>query len=237
MHQKIGFIGAGNMSKAMIAGMLSSNEYDPNLIKVSNRSFSKLEEVREKYRVRVSTSNRKVAEFADIIILAVKPKHISTAIKEIKDIIEEKDILIISIAAGITIKFLEEQFDQPVKIIRTMPNTPAIVEEAMTAISHNSHISEDELNLVQAIFHSFGRTEIIPEDLMDVVTAISGSSPAIVYMFIEALADGAVLKGLPRDVAYRMVSQALLGSAKLVRDSKIHPGLSLIHISEPTRPY
>ena len=224
MHPKVGIIGAGNMSKAIVAGMINSNKFDPNFIKVSNRSFHKLEKVRESYRVRISTDNRKVAEFADVIILAVKPKHITGIIEEIRDIIEEKNTLVISIAAGISISYLCNHFDSPVKIIRTMPNTPAIVQEAMTAISYNHNVNEDDLNIVQEIFHSFGRTEIIPEELMDVVTAVSGSSPAIVYMFIEALADGAVLKGLPRDVAYRMVSQAILGAAKLVRDSEIHPG-------------
>lgn len=224
MQPKVGIIGAGNMARAMVSGMLSSNQFDQNNIKVSNRSSTKLEAIREQYRVRVTTNNRKVAEFADIIILAVKPQHIKNVILEIKDIVIEKNILIISIAAGITIKNLEDIFEQPTRILRTMPNTPAMVGEAMTAISSNSHSTQDDINLAQIIFHSFGKTEVIPEELMDVVTAVSGSSPAIVYMFIEALADGAVLNGLPRDVAYRMVSQAILGSAKLVRDSKIHPG-------------
>jgi len=224
MKKNIGIIGAGNMSRAIISGMISSNKFDPNQIKVSNRSIQKLEKIREECKIRTSTSNIKVAEFADILILAVKPKHIKTVIKEIKDIVIEKNILVISIAAGVSIDYIESIFEKPTKIIRTMPNTPATVKEGMTAISYNNNITEDDINSVQKIFHSFSRTEIIPEDLMDVVTAVSGSSPAIVYVFIEALADGAVLKGLPRDVAYRMVSQAVLGAAKLVRDSEIHPG-------------
>ena len=212
------------MSRAIVAGMLSSQKFDCNLIKVSNRTSSKLEKIREQYRIRVSSSNIKVAEFADVIILAVKPKHVHTVIMEIKDNVRERNLLVISIAAGISIEYLESLFGYPTRIIRTMPNTPAIVGEAMTALSQNNHSHNDDINIAQEIFCSFGRTEIIPEELMDVVTAVSGSSPAIVYMFIEALADGAVLKGLPRDTAYRMVSQSVLGSARLVRDSEIHPG-------------
>lgn len=212
------------MSRAIVEGMLSSDKFDKNCIKVSNRSSQKLEVMREKYRCRVSTSNIKVANFADVIILAVKPKHIKGVIEEIRDIVIERDLLVISIAAGITIEYMEDLFNEPTRIIRTMPNTPSIVGEGMTALSLNGHTREDDSDIVQEIFHAFGRTELIPEELMDVVTAVSGSSPAIVYMFIEALADGAVLKGLPRDTAYRMVSQSVLGAAKLVRDSKIHPG-------------
>lgn len=224
MQPKVGIIGAGNMSRAIVEGMLSSKKFDPNEIKVSNRSHSKLEAIREQYRIRVTSDNNKVAQFADVLILAVKPKHVPEVVKEIKETVNQRNLLVISIAAGITLDQLEDMFEHPTRLVRTMPNTPAIVGEAMTAISLNDHTVEGDLNIVQEIFHSFGRTETIPEDLMDVVTAVSGSSPAIVYMFIEALADGAVLKGLPRDTAYRMVSQAVLGAAKLVRDSKIHPG-------------
>ena len=223
MSRKIGIIGAGNMANAMVCGMVSSGKFDPVDIKISNRSVEKLEDIREKYRIRVTGSNIKAAEFGDMIILAVKPDRIKQVLEEIKPVIT-LDKTVISIAAGITIDYMESILGDEKKIVRTMPNTPSVVGEGMCAISPNSNVSLEDLNHVQEIFHSFGKAEVLDEKLMDVVTAVSGSSPAIVYMFIEALADGAVLKGMSRDKAYRMVSQAVLGAAKMVRDTKVHPG-------------
>jgi pyrroline-5-carboxylate reductase len=158
-----------------------------------------------------------------ILVLSVKPNKYKRVIEEIRNNVK-KDAIIITIAAGIKIRTVEAYFGKDLKIVRAMPNIPAVVGEAMTALCCNSKVSEEELKDIYEIFNCFGLVEIIDEELLDVVTAVSASSPALVYMFIEALADGAVLKGLPRDKAYRMVSQAVLGAAKMVLVTGKHPG-------------
>ena len=139
----------------------------------------------------------------------------------------------VTIAAGISIDFVERSFGRDMKVIRTMPNTPALVGEGMTALSKNCRVSEEELVEVLNIFQSFGKTEVIEEKLMDSIPAISGSSPAYVFMMIEALADGAVLRGMPRDKAYKFAAQAVYGSAKMVLKTGEHPGVLKDKVCSP----
>lgn len=223
MSKNLGFIGCGNMAKAMIGGIVTSKLYSKENVIVSNPSNPSLEYIKDKFGVITTNDNLKVAKFSDILILSIKPNKYKTVIDTIKDLIKENTI-IISIAAGISIKTIEEYFDKEVKIIRTMPNTPAMVGEGMSSLCSNKNVNEDEVTLVEDIFRAFGKVEVVDENLMDVVTGVSGSSPAFVYMFIEALADGAVLEGLPRDKAYKMAAQAVLGSAKMVLETGKHPG-------------
>lgn len=223
MTKNIGFIGCGNMAKAMIGGIVTSKLYSPQRIMVSNPSNASLQEVKEKFNVITTNDNGKVVEFADILFLSVKPNKYAHVIDKIKSIIKSGTV-IVSIAAGITIEDIEKHFEKEVKIIRTMPNTPALVGEGMAGLCRSKNIKDDEMNLVVDIFRAFGEAEIVEERLMDVVTSVSGSSPALVYMFIEALADGGVLEGLPREKAYKMAAQAVLGSAKMVLETGKHPG-------------
>lgn len=223
MNTKIGFIGCGNMAQAMIGGIISSKLIESQNLMVSNPSEGKLNLVKEKYEVLITTNNTQVAEFADILVLAVKPHFYAKVIDEIKGNIKENAV-IVTIAAGITINFMQEALGSNVKIVRTMPNTPALVGEGMSALCYNSKVSIEELNYVINIFKSFGKVEVIEERLMDAIPAISGSSPAYVYMFIEALADGGVLRGIPRDKAYKLAAQSVLGAAKMVLETGKHPG-------------
>ncbi|KUO72779.1 MAG: pyrroline-5-carboxylate reductase [Clostridia bacterium BRH_c25] len=223
MNKKIGFIGCGNMARAMITGLLDSNIAVPGSIIASNSTAGKLEAVRQDYGIETTSSNRTVARFADILVLSVKPNKYKGIIEEIKNEVK-KDVIIVTIAAGIEIRTVEAAFGKELKVVRAMPNIPAIVGEAMTALCCNGQVAEEELETIHDIFSSFGLVEIIEEELLDVITAVSASSPALVYMFIEALTDGAVLKGLSRDKAYRMVSQAVLGAAKMVLVTGKHPG-------------
>ncbi|MDF2505064.1 MULTISPECIES: pyrroline-5-carboxylate reductase [Clostridium] len=223
MTKNIGFIGCGNMAKAMIGGIVTSKLYSPQKIMVSNPSNSSLQEVKEKFNIITSNDNIKVAEFADILILSVKPNKYVHVIDKIKNLVKSSTV-IVSIAAGIGIKDIEKYFGKEVKVIRTMPNTPALVGEGMASLCRNKNVKDEEMDLVANIFKSFGKAEIVEERLMDVVTSVSGSSPALVYMFIEALGDGAVLEGLPREKAYKMAAQAVLGSAKMVLETGKHPG-------------
>lgn len=223
MNKKIGFIGCGNMGQAMIGGIVKSGIALPENIMVSDMNIDFLNSIKEKYAVSITSNNLEVAAFSDILILAVKPNIYETVIKEVSSTVKE-EVLIVTIAAGVSINSVEKNFGRDMKVIRTMPNTPALVGEGMTAVSKNNKVSEAELNEALKIFQSFGKAEIIDEKLMDSIPAISGSSPAYVFMFIEALADGAVLRGMPRDKAYKFAAQAVLGSAKMVLETGEHPG-------------
>jgi pyrroline-5-carboxylate reductase len=223
MNKKIGFIGCGNMAQSIIGGILSSNLVNSTNIMASNPTDTKLQYVEKQYNILTTNNNIDVANFSDILFLAVKPNKYTDVICEIKDYIK-RDAVIVSIAAGITIESIEKNFLKDTKVVRTMPNTPCLVKEGMSAISFNSAVNCEEKNIILSIFGSFGKAEVIDEKLMDVIPAVSGSSPAYVYMLIEALADGAVLQGMPRNQAYKFASQAVLGAAKTVLETGEHPG-------------
>ncbi|WP_234117176.1 pyrroline-5-carboxylate reductase [Clostridium hydrogenum] len=224
MNRRIGFIGCGNMAQAMIMGIVGSNIIAADNIMVSNPSEEKLNFIKDKCKVHITTDNKEVAVNSDILVLAVKPNKYSEVIDEIKDEITSKTI-IVTIAAGISLDKIKLMFKKEVKVVRTMPNTPALVGEAMTALCYSEEsVSEDEVKVVRKILESFGKTEVIDEKLMDAITGLSGSSPAYVYMFIEAMADGAVLQGMPREKAYKIAAQSVLGAAKMVLETGKHPG-------------
>lgn len=223
MDKKIGFIGCGNMARAIISGLLNAEIIPPDSIIASNSSIGKLEEAKKDYGIGITANNREAAAFADILVLSVKPNKYKAVIEEVKNDIKE-DVIIVSIAAGIKIKTIETLFCKSLKVVRTMPNISAVIGKAMTALCCNEQVEEEELKAVCDIFNSLGLVEIIDEELMDVATAISSVCPASIYMFIEALADGAVLKGLPRDKAYRMVAQTVSGMADMVLATGKHPG-------------
>ncbi|MBF2347773.1 pyrroline-5-carboxylate reductase [Listeria marthii] len=221
---KIGFIGAGNMGTAMIRGLARANLIARENIIVCGRNIEKLKPLETEFNgLALTTDTEKLVEQADIIILSVKPYTIPEILATVKNKLTPEKI-VISVAAGVTIKDLEELTSAETKIVRVMPNTPALVGEAMSSISPNANVTQQEIDEVSAIFASFGEAEVVSENLMDAVIGVSGSSPAYVYMFIEALADGAVLNGMPRDKAYKFAAQAVLGAAKMVLETGEHPG-------------
>ncbi|MED4227569.1 pyrroline-5-carboxylate reductase [Neobacillus cucumis] len=223
MFKKIGFIGAGKMAQAMIAGIVKANNESKKKIMASAATEKTINAVSEKFGILTTIHNKDVARFADILILAIKPDSHPKIIEEIKSEINQNTI-IVTIAAGIKLADLERLFGFQVKAVRTMPNTPSLVKAGMSVLCGNKYILEEELILVEQLFQSFGQTERLEEKLMDAVPAISGSSPAYVYMFIEAMADGGVRQGIPRDKAYRLAAQAVLGAAKMVLETGVHPG-------------
>ncbi|KXG73663.1 pyrroline-5-carboxylate reductase [Thermotalea metallivorans] len=223
MNYKIGFIGAGNMAYAMINGLINNFPDICKDIYISNRTMDKAKSLSEEFGVSTALNHRDLAKKCNIIILAVKPMIYKEVLREIQDVITEDHILI-SLAAGIQIKYIEQFFEKPVKVVRTMPNTPVLVGAGMTAVTPNRQVTKEELDFVLSIFESIGKVDVIDENLMDIVPAISGSSPAYVYMFIEALADGGVLHGLSREKAYKYAAQAVLGAAKMVLEKEKHPG-------------
>lgn len=222
VNKILGFIGSGNMGSAMIGGIIQANIVSNHDICVSDVNINNLARMKEHYGVQVTSSNVKVARESDIIVLAVKPLLYETIIEEIKDSVKE-DVIIVVIAAGQSSNKVTQLFGKRVKIVKTMPNTPALVGEGMTAISPANNVTKEEVALIVSIFNSFGNVELVPEELMDAVTAISGSSPAYVYMLIEAMADGAVAEGMQREQAYRFAAQSILGSAKMVLETKMQP--------------
>lgn len=221
---KIGFIGLGNMATAMIGGMLEKGLVEPQEVIGSSKTNATLEKVKEKFNITTVLDNRKVAAEADVLFLAVKPLLFPEIIAEIKDCVRA-ETLIVSIAAGRMLSYLKEAFGRPeLKIVRCMPNTPALVMEGCTGICAGEEVPEEDVERVVRLTEAFGRAEVVPEKLMDAVVGVSGSSPAYVFIFIEAMADAAVAAGMPRKQAYRFAAQSVLGSAKLVLETGLHPG-------------
>ncbi len=220
---KLGFIGTGNMAGAIIGGIISSGLIEPDEIIGSDARQAGRERVRQKYNIHVTPDNRQAAKESEILFLSVKPQFYPAVIAEIREEVT-KEQLVITIAPGKTLEWLEEQFGKKLKLIRTMPNTPAMVGEGMTAVCPGPEVEKEELEYVLRILNTIGKTEVVEERLMDAVVSVSGSSPAYVFMMIEAMADAAVAEGMPRPLAYRFAAQAVYGSAKMVLETGKHPG-------------
>lgn len=220
---KIGFAGCGNMATAIIGGILEKGILKKEDIKASTKTENSAKKVQETLGIECTTDNKKAVQDVDVIFLAVKPQFCEEVIQEIKSEIKPEQV-IISIAAGKKLEWLEAQFGAGHKIIRTMPNTPALVGEGITGVCPNKEVTEEELEHALVLLRSFGRADTVTEKILDVVGAVSGSSPAFVFMFIEAMADGAVAEGMPRKQAYEFAAQAVYGSAKMVLETGMHPG-------------
>lgn len=220
---KIGFIGLGNMAKAIIGGMLDQEIVRAEDIIGTAKTEETMTAVRETYGIGIRKSNVEVAKEAETLILAVKPQFFTEVIGQIRDVVPEVT-LIVSIAAGKSMEWIEDAFGRKIKLVRCMPNTPALVGAGCTGVCVNSRVSEEETAYSIKLMESFGRASLVPEHLMDAVGAVSGSSPAYVFMFIEAMADAAVAAGMPRKQAYEFAAQAVYGSAKLVLETGRHPG-------------
>lgn len=220
---KIGFIGCGNMGQAMLWGMIDSGKVKPRDIIVSTKTLASRINIQKKYGVDIADSNIEAAMIADVIFVGVKPQYYEEILTEIKNIMWDDKILV-SIAPGKSLEWLEEKIGKTIKIVRTMPNTPSMVKEGMTGICANKRVGAGELDMVSKLCKCFSKVEFVTEQQMDVVTAVSGSAPAYVFMFIEAMADAAVEGGMPRKQAYTFAAQAVLGSAKMVLETGMHPG-------------
>ncbi len=220
---KLGFIGCGNMTSAMLGGIIENKTYLPEEIIGSDIHAPNREKLEEQYGITVTAENKELVEQADIVVLSVKPQFCEEVIKEIKESVRESQMFI-TVIPGKTLEWLEKVFEKPVKLVRTMPNTPAMVKEGMTGISCNDYVIEEDMEKAIAILSGFGKVGQVSENLMDIVTGVSGSSPAYVFLFIEALADAAVAGGMSRQNAYQFAAQSVMGSAKLVLESGKHPG-------------
>ena len=198
---KLGFIGTGNMAGAIMGGIIRNEIFKPEEIIGADISKESRSKVQSAYGINVTEDNKKAASESEVLVLSVKPQYYAETIKEIKDCVRE-DQLIITIAPGKTLKWLEEQFEKKVKIVRAMPNTPALVGEGMTAACANDAVTEEEKEYALKILRSFGKVEIVAENMI----------------------DAAVSEGMPRKQAYEFAAQAVYGSAKMVLDTGKHPG-------------
>ena len=220
---KIGFIGTGNMGSSIIKGILSSKFEENENINIFDLDKDKVNNLVKEYGVNTTNSEKELAENCNIIILSVKPHIIPIVLKNLSGNVK-KDTIILTIAAGISISVIENALGEDKKVVRTMPNTPAQVLSGMTAITFNKNIENSEKEIIFKLLNSFGKSVEIEEKLMHTYTGISGSLPAYVYMFMEALADGGVLCGMPRNKAYEIVAQTVAGSAKMLLETGKHPG-------------
>lgn len=228
---QIGFIGMGNMGYAMLKGAL--NEFSSSEIIFACPDKARCEAVSNETGVQSVDSNAECANNAKYIILAVKPQMYDTVLKNIHDIVTDEHV-IISIAPGISIESVTNSLGGAVRVVRAMPNTPALVGEGMTGVSYDSKsFTLEEREVIHRFFKSFGRMNVLPENLMSAVTCASGSSPAYVFMFIEALADSVVQYGMPRNKAYEMVAQTVLGAAKMVLETEEHPAQLKDNVCSP----
>ena len=214
---KLGFIGTGNMAGAIMGGIIRNGVLKPEEIIGSDILEAGREKVHSLYGICVTDDNREAAK-AEIVVLSVKPQYYEQTIAQIRDEITDEQV-IVTLAPGKTLEWLQGQFGKDVKIVRTMPNTPA-----MTAACANALVTKEELEKVLTILRSFGEVEVVSEHLIDAVVSASGSSPAYVFMMIEAMADAAVADGMPRPQAYKFAAQAVMGSDKMVLETGKHPG-------------
>jgi pyrroline-5-carboxylate reductase len=222
MDKKLCIIGLGKMGSTLAKGLVNAGILKKEQIVGTDICVDNFEMNPVYCNIETLNDNIKAVQQCDIVLLSVKPQVIDKVLKEISSFCKDK--IVISIAAGITIEHLEKALPSSAKIIRAMPNTPILVGEGVIAISRNKNVSDEEISMVKNLLGSVGRVYLVEEDMMDVITALSGSGPAYVYIIIEALADGGVLMGLPRDLSLEFAARTVLGSAKMVLESNKHPG-------------
>lgn len=222
MDKKIGFIGCGNMSQAIIGGLVSSGQIKAEDIWVFDHKPATNQAMQQKYGITPADSAEQVAKQVDILFGAVKPNVILNVLNDVAGSLN-KDTVVVSIAAGVTLDALAGVLGHDRKLIRVMPNTPALVNEGMTSVTPNVLVTKEEADEIVAIFRGFGKAALVPEYMIHAVVGVSGSAPAYVFMFIEAMADAAVLGGMPRTQAYEFAAQAVKGAAQMVLETGKHP--------------
>lgn len=229
---KIGFLGAGRMATALAKGLLASDVVSPDDLRASDVSEDARRAFREATGVEATADNREATWSDDVLVLAVKPQVISAVLQDIADQVDEKT-LVVSIAAGVPLAALEEGLPERQRVVRVMPNTPALVSAGASCFSLGAHATKDDAATVETLLRPVGVVEQVPESLLDAVTGLSGSGPAYGYQIIEALSDGGVRCGLPRALATRLAAQTLLGAATMVLETGEHPGALKDAVSSP----
>lgn len=222
-EERFGFIGGGNMGEAIIKGLLQSGRTRPRNVFVFDPGPGRLEHLNREHQVNMVKSNEALVQETNVIILAVKPQIMDEVLSGIGSILGSGR-LVISIAAGVTLKHIQGAIAAPAPVIRVMPNTPALVLAGAAALARGEHAGDEHMALAKSIFESVGLAVEVEEKYMDVVTGLSGSGPAYIFILLEALTDGAVRLGLPRDKARLLAGQTILGAAKLALETGTPPG-------------
>ena len=220
------------MAEALVSGMLKAKLTPPAHIAATDISGSRLEYLKKTFHIQVGSDNAEEAKRADVILLCVKPQVMDTVLSEIRGKLSPKQLLI-SVAAGYPLKRIQKCVGENLSVIRAMPNTPAVIQEGVTALAGSPGLSTNHLHLAQTIFESVGRVVNVEESLLDAVTGLSGSGPAYVYLVIEALTDGGVRVGLSRAVAGVLAAQTVLGAARMVLETGEHPALLKDRVTSP----
>jgi len=228
----VGFIGGGNMGEALIKGLLEASLVPATSIHATDVRLERLKELDRRYGIQVSSDNADVVRHSDIVILAVKPQIMDAVLKEIAPAVTRRKLLI-SVAAGVSTAKIRAVLHKEARLIRVMPNTPALVLEGVTAIAKADNLEPDDLDTAGEIFSAVGRVVVLDKALMDAVTGLSGSGPAYVAVVIESLADGGVRMGLDRITAMTLATQTVLGAAKLLLETGMHPGALKDMVSSP----
>jgi len=231
-NKTIGIIGAGHIGTAVIGGIVKAKLTAAKNIFASDKSESNVEELAKSLGIHTTTDNKKVVKSSDVIVLAVKPMNAREVLSDIKDVVKPSQV-IISVMAGIKTSLITALLGVECPVIRTMPNTPALVDSGATAISKGKFADDEHLNIAHTIFKSIGMVEVVPENLLDAVTGLSGSGPAYIYMVIEAMTDGGVKMGIPRQIAFRLAAQTVFGAAKLVIETGKHPAILKDEVTTP----
>jgi pyrroline-5-carboxylate reductase len=231
-NKKIAVIGAGHIGQAIIGGLLRAKLLPAKNVTAARRSSAMLDELKKTFGVHTTSDNAKAIKGADVLIVAVKPQGAGKLLESIAPAVRE-DQLIISVMAGVTTDRVNNLLRKPNPVVRAMPNTPAFVDAGATPLAKGAHAKDADLAIAETIFKAVGTVEIIPEQLMDAVTGLSGSGPVYIYMVIEALTDGGVKMGIPRAVARRLAAQTVFGAAKLVIETGKHPAILKDEVTTP----
>ncbi len=232
VHEKIGFIGGGKMGEALCKGIIKAGLSNVDNIMMSDIVVERCKFLHHEIGVKVTQNNKDIVAFADVVVLAVKPQIMGEVLNTMKNDITNRH-LVVSIAAGIPIKFIESRMPPGARIVRVMPNTPCLVSASATAYALNKYATNADSQLVSHLFSAVGRAFQLDEKYLDAVTGLSGSGPAYVYMVIEALSDGGVKMGLSRDVATILAAQTVFGAAKMVLETGQHPALLKDAVTSP----
>ncbi|WP_066195250.1 MULTISPECIES: pyrroline-5-carboxylate reductase [Gracilibacillus] len=233
MKTVVGFLGAGSMAEAIISGMVANAVIPPEQIYVTNQSNrERLEELQQKYDIQTTTSKQELVEKSDVVILAMKPKHIKEAAAELRDWLTEEKV-IVSLLAGISTSFMEQQLASGNPVIRVMPNTSAMIGESATTIAAGQHVTEAQVALVEKLIQSIGTTTIIQEKDMDAFTAVAGSGPAFYYFMVEAIEEFVVEQGLDPETAKPLIQQTIKGVAEMLAVSEDSPEMLRKKITSP----
>jgi len=232
-NKKVAIIGVGKMGETLLNSMIKNNLMKKENLTGSTAQEEHAKEINKKYGIRTYTNNQEMILGKDIIIFAIKPQMMKKVIFDIKEVVTERQ-LVISIAAATSTQFIEDCLGKNIPVIRTMPNTPALINEGMTVLCPGKYAQKEHLKVATGIFRAVGLVEVIyQEELMDVVTALSGSAPAYTYIIIESLTEGGLRMGLPRELAQKLTAQSLLGAAKMVLKTGMHPALLKDAVTTP----